>query len=340
MLFILKQVELYLIIVCLFIVDYMFGKKILLLCFVSALFLNTADAYNDVIYLDTNAPSTKLSGLSNISKSIRLSVSRNTLHQALVQEGYFYDMISNQTVYNANVQQEILLWVSNYNTRSMLSGAVKRPLIVEFLNGGKQYSLSYVNKIDKDAFLKAIDSIKNSSIRRAGLGYDRNGNLMVDYKALGSRYKNLSAHWVREIVRQVPHLMNQSFRTQVEWLSSWVQQMEYNTNANRFRHPVTVLHEMRGDCDEKSLLLGLLIKAVDPNRHVFLMHIEDSDKGADHMMVFVQMRESEMKNQDRYITIKQAHYLPIETTANLSIGSAPPIIAKRIKEKRYQIVSL
>jgi hypothetical protein len=265
------------------------------------------------------------------TEKLSITMPKNWLEFAYKQQSRFDALQSNQSLYTEDVQKHLQNWVREYNRR-----AGREALKVSF-NRNHSLEVAYIDQADHQAFNTYREQVEKRAQKLSNVMRVNAETLMIDYNHIVSRYQRPAREIMEQIIRQVPYFTALNYREQVEWLAYFIQSIPYQSPPTSFRHPVSVLHEYKGDCDEKSVLLGLLIKSLPASKNVSLMYLNKALNGEDHMIIMVEMPG---RTGDIPITIKGTRYIPIETTTSLRIGSLPREVLRQIDNEQFGVIGI
>ena len=189
------------------------------------------------------------------------------------------------------------------------------------------------------ALLHAAQATKMAEIEQAHGFADGGSTLKVDYQFLVHHSMNECQKVAEGVVRavcQIP-VLRATPRERVEAITSFVQNaIPYTLNVedeqiarfqdgtNRFgiRPPLSTLIR-GGDCDSKSLLLLTMIRALDPNVQLAIIHVNESDFPRDpssdtnHVIAGVAIAP---KPGERTLRQGNVTYVLIESTHDWDVG--------------------
>lgn len=189
------------------------------------------------------------------------------------------------------------------------------------------------------ALLHAAQATKMAEIEQAHGFADGGSTLKVDYQFLVHHSMNECQKVAEGVVRavcQIP-VLRATPRERVEAITSFVQNaIPYTPNVedeqiarfqdgtNRFgiRPPLSTLIR-GGDCDSKSLLLLTMIRALDPNVPLAIIHVNESDfprdpsSDANHVIAGVAIAP---KPGERTLRQGNVTYVLIESTHDWDVG--------------------
>lgn len=264
------------------------------------------------------------------NQRLQISMPHNWIEYAQSQENNFSSFQNARSFYTKPVQNFILNWVNEYNKHNN-----RDAINVSFKNDS--ISINYQKIEDYENLKNILDRVEERAKQMNAVKKLDDNRLIIDYHSIVNNYKNPSKEIMNQIMRQIPSFERLSFRNQVEILSDFIQSIPYNTPNNRFRHPVSVINENMGDCDEKSVLLGLLIKSLPNSKGVSLMYLNKALNNEDHMIILVEM---DSNASDVTINLAGTQYIPIETTATVSIGRLHKSVLDQINRKEFFTIKI
>lgn len=187
----------------------------------------------------------------------------------------------------------------------------------------------FVDNMIQNSYKKALSSIYY--LIPSGEGNE----MYFDYKNIG----RLQSTRATIIERKISRIIKTSTQKEkLKTLLDFVQSIPYdksNMTNTHFRSPMAVLTDNTGDCDEKALLLSMMLQSAFPNLEtkLFLTRIGKDD----HSITLLEWPD---KKTPGLLHINNKYYLPLETTTKVGIGYIAPIIVKALKSNRYFIIDL
>lgn len=158
-------------------------------------------------------------------------------------------------------------------------------------------------------------------------------NGFFDYAFAAHSQSNLGETIYRKtkpIVSRITNPLNQ-----LQFYLDFVQRIPYDKgelSGNYFRTPLAVLMDNKGDCDEKALLLTVILKEAFPGKKVGILALENIP----HAIAVIES-ERPMSKSFRY---KGVNYVPLETTANLEYGDISTEVKNEIKKGKFYLFTI
>lgn len=187
---------------------------------------------------------------------------------------------------------------------------------------------AYIDKMLKKTADQMMESVFHLKTDK------KSKNILFDYNYAAKTQQHIANTLTRKLLKLQ---MSKKANEKLDILLSFVQSIPYdgsNMTNIAFRTPLAVLADHKGDCDEKSLLLSLMIKSALPNLKTALL-LSKTGKD-DHAITLI---EWPYKRPGR-LQIGNTYYLALETTAPQQIGYIPPIMIRALKDKQYKVISI